>query len=148
VQRSRILGPVAVLVFLWIALPVRLPTASQVPASEPCLTLSTASPGANRADSIARFERCSQRFASDLELIVDLGILYESSGRGAEAEAQYRRALVIEPGDGDVRLRLGRLLLKKGDVPGARRQAEMALGVQPNRRAILDFLRDIQAPQP
>ena len=84
-------------------------------------------------------------FPADVELLADLG------GRGrshhpARSEAAYRRALAIDPGYADLRLRLGGLLMRRGATLEARREAEAALRVQPNRRALLDLLRAAGEP--
>jgi cytochrome c-type biogenesis protein CcmH/NrfG len=141
-MRSRILWPAGALALLWIALPVQLPNPSTGPAEEQCLTLPDTPPDPTRTDLIAVLEHCSARHPTDVELMADLGRLYEWSDRSTDAEAQYRRALSIDPGYGDLRLRLGRLLLKRGDAAAARREAASALTVQTNRRAILELLQD------
>ena len=133
------------LAFLWAALPVRLPRPATGPAGEQCLTLADGVIDSARTDLIPAMEQCGGRHPADVELMADLGRLYEGADRFADAEAIYRRALLVDSGDGDLRLRLGRLLLKRGDAIGARREAQAALSVQPNRQAILDLLHDAEA---
>jgi cytochrome c-type biogenesis protein CcmH/NrfG len=139
---TRILWSVSVLAVLWVVLPVPLPNPSSGPSSSECLTLSDAPPDLERADLVPVFERCSASNPTDVELMADLGLFYESAGRWSDAEAVYRRALRVDPDYADLRIRLGRLLLKRSDSVGARMEAEAALKVQPNRRAPLDLLHD------
>ena len=141
-MRIRVLAALATLGALWFSLPVALPGPSTGPASAECLTLPDTPPDLTRTDRIPAFERCVRLNPNDVELMADLGRLYEAADRAANAEEIYRRALVVDPGYADVRLRLGRLLLKHGDAAGARTQAAAALAVQPNRRALRDLLHD------
>ena len=69
----------------------------------------------------------------------DLGSAYEASGQLARAEEAYRRALALDPDFADLRLRLGTLLLRRGDAAEAEAEATQALRVQPNRQALLDL---------
>lgn len=71
--------------------------------------------------------------------MADLGRAYESLDRPAEAEATYQRALSIDADYADVRGRLATLMLMRGAVDEARRHAEMALRVQPNRQALREL---------
>ena len=73
--------------------------------------------------------------------MTDLGGAYEEAAQWDRAEAVYRRALSIDPEDGDVRVRLGVVLLERGDRAAALREATAALAVQPNRIAALELLR-------
>jgi tetratricopeptide (TPR) repeat protein len=145
-MRTRVLSSLAVLALLWFALPVKLANSSGGTSAE-CLTLPDAPPDPKRADIIPVLERCSALHPIDVELMADLGSVYESAGRLPDAETIYRRALSIDAGYADVRLRLGRLLLNRGDGPAARREAETALRTQPNRKAALDLIRDAQAAE-
>jgi Flp pilus assembly protein TadD len=86
-------------------------------------------------------ERCLEVRPDDVELMTDLGDVYEAAMQWDRAEAVYRRALTFDPVDGDVRVRLGRVLLQRGDLGGARREATEALVVQPGRTAALELLR-------
>ncbi len=115
------------------------------PAEEQCLTLADTRPDPERADLIPVLEDCQARHPTDVELMADLGRLFESAGRASDAESIYRRALLVDPAYGELRLRLGRMLLTRGDATGARREAVAALRVQPNRQAILDLLHDAEA---
>jgi len=85
---------------------------------------------ANAAD-IAAMERCLTAHPDDIEMMLDLGESYETAGRREDAEALYRRALRVDARDGDVHLRLGRVLLARGDRSGAWREGEAALATQP-----------------
>ena len=86
-------------------------------------------------------ERCVAMRPSDVELLTDAGAVYEHAERWDRAEDAYRRATAIDPQDGDVRVRLGEVLLRRGDVDGARLQAAAALAVQPGRTAALELMR-------
>ena len=60
--------------------------------------------------------------------MADLGGVYEQAGQWDRAEAVYRRALAIDAEDGDIRVRLGSVLLRRGDAAGARREADGRAG--------------------
>jgi Tfp pilus assembly protein PilF len=82
--------------------------------------------------------------------MADLGSAYEAVGRLPQAERIYQQAVTVDPGDADVRLRLGRLMIARGAPAEARLQALAALRAQPNRKALLDLLgeatRGLKAP--
>jgi len=90
---------------------------------------------------LAALERCVAMRPSDVELLTDAGAIYEHAERWDRAENAYRRATAIDPQDGDVRVRLGEVLLRRGDVDGARLQAAAALAVQPGRTTALELMR-------
>jgi tetratricopeptide (TPR) repeat protein len=143
---TRALTSLAVVGVLSAVLPVRLPAPSDDVSRADCLTLPDA-PADPNVDRLAAFERCSALSPTDVELLADLALRYEWRGRRREAESTYRRALAIDPGYAELRLRLGRLLLERGDRAGAAREAEEALKVQPNRRVLLE-LRDEAGVEP
>jgi cytochrome c-type biogenesis protein CcmH/NrfG len=136
-QRPGLLAPALVLCLFAAVLPTQLAGRSAGVTNEECLTLADA-PAAKQPDRLARLEHCSALYPDDVELIADLGALYESIDR-MKAELAYTRALMLDPDYADVRLRLGRLLLSRGADAEALKQAEMALRVQPNRAALLDL---------
>jgi tetratricopeptide (TPR) repeat protein len=138
-NRARVLAAAAVLCVLWIALPVRLSQSSGGPSIAECSTLAD-TPAARRAGIIAALERCSALLPRDTELLADLGGEYEADGRPERAENIYRQAIAIDPGYADLRLRLGRLMLRRGDAGEAQQQAEAALRIQPNRKALIELL--------
>jgi predicted Zn-dependent protease len=140
----RVASPAAILAVFALALPIGLPRASSSVSDEQCFTLGDRPPSAVRTDVIAAFERCSSLYPNDVRLLADLGALYEATGDQAQAETRYRRALLVDPDDGELRLRLGRLLLRRGAAADARREAEVALKVQPNRQALLELRRDAE----
>jgi tetratricopeptide (TPR) repeat protein len=147
-SRMRMLASVAVLAAMASLLPVGLPSLTSTSSSAQCVTVSDTAPDPSRADLIGVLERCTALFPGDVELMADLGLEYESVGRFSSAEAVYRRALAVDSGYAELRLRLGRLLLQRGERDGARREAEAALLVQPNRQALLDLLRDARSGSP
>jgi cytochrome c-type biogenesis protein CcmH/NrfG len=81
---------------------------------------------------IGAYERCLALDPANAEILTDLGRAYESQQRADRAEAVYRRALEIDPHNGDLHVRLGELLLRRGDRGAARREAEDALRWRPN----------------
>ena len=85
-------------------------------------------------------ERCLSLDPTDVGLMTELGAAYESAGRVDRAEAFYRRALSVDPHDGDVHVRLGRILLARGDRAGARNEGDAALRWQPGAAAASDLV--------
>jgi cytochrome c-type biogenesis protein CcmH/NrfG len=84
-----------------------------------------------RASDIATLEQCLELDPRNVELITVIGDHHVASGATDRAETMYRRALSIDPRDGDVHLRLGELLLTRGDAAAARTEGEAALTSQP-----------------
>ena len=76
---------------------------------------------------LAVLERCLAFDSRDVEILTAIGDVEAASGASVRAEETYRRALSIDPHDGIVHLRLGELLLARGDVEGARIEAQAAL---------------------
>ena len=72
-------------------------------------------------------------------VLTDLGDSYATRGRGDLAEDAYRRALAVDPRDGDVHVRLGEVLLQRGDRDGARAEAELALRWHPGSSRALNL---------
>jgi tetratricopeptide (TPR) repeat protein len=60
-----------------------------------------------------------------------LGLLAESEGRGAEAEAHYRDALKVDPGFVPARMNLARQLFARGQYENAREHFQRAVAVDP-----------------
>lgn len=139
-----LLAPVAALCLFATVLPVALPLPKSGPSNETCLTLAD-TPPTTGPDAVLRLERCSAMSPNDVELLADLGAAYEAANAPGRAETAYRRALAIDPDDADVRLRLALLAFERGDASEARHEAEAALRLQPNRRALLDLLGAIDA---
>ena len=88
----------------------------------------------------AGLERCLALYPRDIELMLDLGSVYEAAARADRAEVLYRLALSIDGKDADVHVRLGRLLLHRGDARGAERAANAALALQPGSSRALDLI--------
>ena len=84
---------------------------------------------------LATLERCLELDPHNVALMTDIGDQYVASGATDRAEAMYRRALSIDSHDGDVHLRLGELLLARGDAAAARAEGEAALASQPGSLA-------------
>ena len=61
-----------------------------------------------RTDAAA-LERCIALKPDDVELMMDAAAVYEKTGRADRAEALYRRAMTVDPDDGEVRRRLSML---------------------------------------
>ena len=80
-------------------------------------------------------ERCLTLDPDNVELMTDLGDAYVRGRDDRQAERWYRRALTIDAHDGDVHLRLGELLLARGDAAAAGVEGAAALAVQPNSLA-------------
>jgi hypothetical protein len=131
---------IGVLVALWVVLPVRLPHSADGPSTAECLTISDTVPESGNAHLDRIVEGCLATSPTDADLWASAAQLRESSGRMVEAEAAYKRTLQLNPGNSDVRMRFARLLLKRGDAAGAREQALAASRLQPNRKAVLDFV--------
>ena len=130
----------ALLSVYWIALPVPTRQPDALPSNVNCFTQTEAAPVAAEIP-IGVLEQCSRLLPDDAELLADLGDRYGHSGQFQEAEASYQRALAIDPDYAEVRLRLATLMLRRGAVSGARQQADTALQVQPNRRALSDLVQ-------
>jgi cytochrome c-type biogenesis protein CcmH/NrfG len=92
------------------------------------------------ADNVSELERCVEGVPDDMEPMIALGAAYESAGRLRDAERLYRRALAVDPRDGDVHLRLGEVLLRLGDGRAARSEAEAAAARQPGNPAAIDLI--------
>ena len=92
------------------------------------------------ADDLPALERCIDIRPGDVELLAALAGAYEQTAEWERAEALYRRALAVDEEDGDIRVRLAHLLLRRGDPAGARREGMRALAVQPGRGAALEVV--------
>ena len=90
---------------------------------------------------IGTLEPCVDLHPDDVLLEMDLGRAYERAQQWDRAEAMYRRALENDPDDGDAHLRLGEMLLRRGDAAGAGREASSALKMQPGSLAVQDLIR-------
>ena len=144
---TRILASLAAVCLMAAALPRPSPRPALDVSAESCLTMSDTPPGTGPS-ALAALERCHALLPADVELMADLGAAYESAGVRERAEAIYARALAADPGYAELRLRLGRLLLSRGALTEARRQAEAGLLTQPNRKALRDLLQAAGPPDP
>ena len=139
-ESRRILLPAAVLAVFAVALPIRPVFVGGRSTSVECITQTAHPPRGAASELRASYERCLTFAPDDVELMADLGGQFEASGDPGRAEELYRRALAIDPGYAGVRLRLGEMLLRRGDIHGARREATTALKSRPNSRAVLDLI--------
>jgi Flp pilus assembly protein TadD len=94
---------------------------------------------------VTALERCLEVRPRDVEMMADLGAAYEQRGQWDRAESTYRRALGVDAEDGDIRVRLGSILLRRGDAVGALREGVAALAVQPGRAPALDLIGRAEA---
>jgi len=101
--------------------------------------------GSHAADAVERLERCLALDAADVESMIALGDVFVAASRVDRAEALYRGALEVEPHDARVRVRLGRVLLARGDVAGARREGEAALQSYVGNAAALRLIAEARA---
>jgi len=145
VKLSPVVAAALALVGFAVTLPVALPRPSATASDADCLTISDPPPTPGPAGRAA-LERCRTLYPDDAELLADLGDEYDAANDPARAEAAYRQALSVDPGLADVRLKLGRLLLRGGRREDALREAEAALRVQPNRSALIDLRRQASMP--
>jgi tetratricopeptide (TPR) repeat protein len=147
-SRYRIAGGALVLALFVVVLPIRLNHASNEASAETCVRLADHPPAAD-ANAVNELERCRAAVPDDVELLADLGTVYERSGRTADAEKIYREALAIDPSYADLHTRLATLLLARGSADAARVHAEHALRIQPNRTSVIRLLDEIESrPRP
>jgi Flp pilus assembly protein TadD len=84
--------------------------------------------------SAIALERCHSLLPRDVEIMLDLGTWYESDAKWERAEAIYRRAAAVDAADAEVRLRLARVLMQRGDAAAAAREADLVLKLRPGSR--------------
>ena len=85
--------------------------------------------------------------STDVQKLTDLGDRYGAGGQRERAEAAYRRALDVDPRDGDIHVRLGELLWQRGGRAGAHAEAEAALRWHPgSARALVLAARSAPPP--
>ena len=88
------------------------------------------------AGDVNVLEACVSLEPGALDLMLDLGTAYELAGRWADAERVYRQALDADARDGQIRLQLARVLLRRGDMAGAQREGQAALSVLPGNHDV------------
>ena len=98
-----------------------------------------------RVPNEASAARAAELDQTDVAALTDRGDTYLKDGRADLAEQAYRRALAVDPRDGDVHARLGDLLLQRGDRSGAHAEAESALRWHPGSARALR-LAELSAP--
>ncbi len=99
--RRRLLWPHGALVLLVLVIRALPSFTRPASTSDDCERVS-------RTDHPA-MERCLAVRPDDVELMIDLADGYQRNGDRNRAEALYRRALTIDPEDGEVRRRLDAL---------------------------------------
>jgi tetratricopeptide (TPR) repeat protein len=128
----RVLWPVALLVLFAASFRRTASDARELDTGADC---ETRLPG-----EIAELERCLAVAPDDVEMMVALGKSYAAASRWRDAEDLYKRALAVDPRDGDAHLYLAELLLKLGDPQRARAEADAALLAQPGNTAVLNLI--------
>jgi predicted Zn-dependent protease len=88
----------------------------------------------------ATLERCLTFTPRQAAAMTELGDRYAREQDITRAEAMYRRVIAVDPRDGEVRLRLARLLLARGDISGCLAEAEAALVTLPGNREVEDLV--------
>ena len=76
--------------------------------------------------------RTALRGEATPEAVSNLGISLDLQKRPAEAQAEYRRALALDPNSTATRINLARSLLSTGDTAGARSALQPVLSGRPN----------------
>ena len=135
----RVLRPLGLLV-LFVAAIRGLPEQTRPEAPDVSCDLTTPT-----ARDKATLERCLELEPDDVEVMMDLGRTHESAEEWERAEALYRRALEVDPHDGDAHLRLGEMLLRRGDAVGAAREGQAALKTQPGSAAARSLIERAQS---
>jgi tetratricopeptide (TPR) repeat protein len=90
-------------------------------------------------------EQCLAADAIDVELVTEAAGRAATAGDAARAAALYRRALSLDPDDGEIHRQLGEVLLASGDARGARAEAASAVAAEPGGEAAEDLLRRASA---
>ena len=98
------------------------------------------------ASDLGGLERCVALHPNDVGLLADLGAVYEAAGQRDRAEPLYRRALAMDPMDGDVHVRLGNLLLARGDPAAARAEGDAAVKLLVGSPAAARLVERASAP--
>lgn len=61
------------------------------------------------ATDVVAMERCLRQRPDDIELMIDLANQYRAGGQLERAAEALRRAIAVDPNDGELRRRLGAL---------------------------------------
>jgi tetratricopeptide (TPR) repeat protein len=141
-DRPSLLAAIAVVFLLIAVLPASMAKPASGVSQQECLTLGDR-PVAQGA-TVAVLEECSALYPDDVELLEHLAAAYQTTDSD-RAIRIYTRALELDPSFADLRLRLGRLLLRQGDPAGTLQQVDAALRVQPNRQALLSLRNEARA---
>lgn len=141
-DRPSLLAAIAVVSLLIAVLPASMAKPASGVSQQECLTLGDRP--VTQGATVALLEECSALYPDDVELLERLAVAYQTADSD-RAIRIYTRALELDPSFADLRLRLGRLLLRQGDPAGTLQQVDAALRVQPNRQALLSLRNEARA---
>lgn len=96
----------------------------------------------------ATLERCLTFDPRQAAAMTELGDRYALAQDAGRAEAMYRRVIAIDPQDGEVHLRLAKLLRARGDAAGSVAEGEAALVTLPGNREAEDLIARPQESEP
>jgi len=99
-------------------------------------------------ESIEEFGRAVELDKPYADLHNYLGIAYYETGRAGDAEKQFRKSFEINPDFLAPRLNLSYMLFEQGNVPAAETVVQEVLKREPDNRAALECLRDIERSRP
>ena len=92
------------------------------------------------AEAKQYLEVCHQRDTSDTEASYYLGVAYDGLGETDHARGSYEQALRLPNFHSAAALRLGELLARSGDIPGAERYLNVAYSLTPDDLRIREEL--------
>jgi radical SAM superfamily enzyme YgiQ (UPF0313 family) len=100
------------------------------------------------APAVRRLRKLARRHSTRAPALGHLAWIYLSTGRPAEAAAQYQRLLRLQAENVEARQLLAKALLELGDMGGARAQLAESLRINPHHAASLELLSQLDAPTP
>jgi tetratricopeptide (TPR) repeat protein len=87
-------------------------------------------------EALATLSTIQKEAEGDAYLANTLGHAYLSAGNIEKAEAWFRGAIAVEPKNVDAHANLGEALERKGDLPGAIAELELAYKIEPTRESV------------
>lgn len=96
--------------------------------------------GGDQQAAVTALEQWVERNPRDTAARLELNRQYQAAKRAADAEANLRAIIGYEPDNPIARNDLAWILYQKGDLAGARPEAEHALEAAPNNAVIMDTL--------